>query len=90
MSDEGELAELEDLSIVQRGKVERRSDLCEAVVGAEAELGKEPEVGVGALIVSDCLDLGGLEELGEDEGVRRRGCALDEVDGGGGRGCGFG
>jgi hypothetical protein len=69
--DERELPELEDLSIVQRGEVERRSDLCEAVVGAEAELRKEPEVGVGGLIGSDCLDLRRLEELGEDEGVGR-------------------
>lgn len=78
---EGQLAELELLGRVQGREAGGLLLLLLLVRGVEA-VGKELEVGVvgGEVgVVGQGGDGGGVEELGEDEGVGGGGGALDEV-----------
>lgn len=81
---EGELAELEGLGVVERGEVRRRAVDSVGAVGEEL---KEGEVGEELWAAGESLDLGRREELGKEEGVRVGGRAGYQVGGGAG-GCG--
>lgn len=81
---EGQLAELQGLSIGEGWQVGRGAV---GLVGAVRENLEKVEVGGVFGALGESLDLGRLEELGEDEGVWGRGCMGDEVgDGTGGGG----
>lgn len=76
---EGELAELEMLSIVQLGEAGGRRV---RGVGAMAEYLEEGQVRRELVGRRESLDLGRLQQLGEDVGVRCRGRACDQVSSG--------